>query len=349
VRRQSGVTLPPLDDLREALRQLPDAIRVEDIADRSLQMLFAQQGLAVIFVLRSGDGISGVAALGPRPGTRPYEAADLEMGAGLAAQGAVALDNGWLFRETLEKREMEKELAVAASIQQGLFPAELPALPAYDLAAMSRPAQQVGGDYYDAVQAGGPHDGRFLLCVADVSGKGLSASLLMSTVQATLRALFTRDARLAELARASNDLLFATTPGNKYATAALLLTDGQTGRCQYLGAGHTETLLVRADGAAEWLGATGVPLGLFPDMTWVERTIHLEPGDTLVLYSDGVTEAQTEAWDEFDPAGLERVVRAARHVSSSEIITRIVTAIDRFVCGAPQFDDITLLVIKRRA
>jgi phosphoserine phosphatase RsbU/P len=349
VRRQSGVTLPPLDDLREALRQLPDAIRVEDIADRSLQALFAQQGLAVVFVLRSGDGISGVAALGPRPGTRPYEAADLEMGAGLAAQGAVALDNGWLFRETLEKREMEKELAVAASIQQGLFPAELPALPAYDLAAMSRPAQQVGGDYYDAVQAGGSHDARFLLCVADVSGKGLSASLLMSTVQATLRALFTRDARLAALARASNDLLFATTPGNKYATAALLLTDGQTGRCQYLGAGHTETLLVRADGAAEWLGATGVPLGLFPDMAWVERTIHLEPGDTLVLYSDGVTEAQTESWEEFDPAGLERVVRAARHVSSSEIITRIVTAIDRFVCGAPQFDDITLLVIKRRA
>jgi phosphoserine phosphatase RsbU/P len=348
VRRQVGVTMPPVADLLPALQQLPEAVCVEDIADERLRTLFETQQVAVVFVLRSAEQVCGLAALGRRPAGQPYDAADLEMGAGLAAQGAVALENCWLFREALTKREMDKELDVAASIQQGLFPAELPPLRAYDLAAMNRPAQQVGGDYYDAVRAGGDGDARFLLCVADVSGKGLSASLLMSTLQATLRALFTRKVSLSELAEASNDLLFVTTPGNKYATAALVLTDGSSGWCQYLGAGHTETLLVRADGAAEWLGATGVPLGLFPDMTWVERKIHLDPGDTLVLYSDGVTEAQTEGWDEFDPGRLEDVVRQTRDATSAETVNHIVTAIDRFVGGAPQFDDITLMVLKRR-
>lgn len=352
VRRQAGgATLPPVVDLRAALADLPDAIRVDDIADPALRTLFSDQRLVVVFVLRNADEVCGFAALGPRPGTQQYEASDLEMGAGMAAQAAVALDNCWLFAETLEKQRMERELAVAASIQQGLFPAELPALPGFRLAAMNRPAQQVGGDYYDALALSrkDARDARCLLCVADVSGKGLSASLLMSTLQATLRALFDHHVSLADLALATNELLFATTPGNKYATAALVLLDGDTGRCQYVGAGHTESLLVRADGTLEWLGATGIPLGLFPDMQWAEQKVTLRPGDTLVLYSDGVSEAQTEEYDEFDPERLAEVVRDVRHEPAEAIIAHVLDAVDHFIRGAPQFDDITLMVLQRVA
>lgn len=350
VRRQTGgVVLPPVAALRDVLADLPEAVLVAEIADEELRKVFEAQRLAVVFVLRSAEEVCGYAALGERPGALAYETTDLEMGAGMAGQAAVALDNCWLFRDTLEKKQMERELAVAASIQQGLFPAVLPEVPGFQLAAMNRPAQQVGGDYYDALALtrGGRTDPRCLLCVADVSGKGLSASLLMSTLQATLRALFDDHVSLAELARATNELLYATTPGNKYATAALVLVDSDTGRCLYVGAGHTESLLVRADGRLEWLGATGIPLGLFPDMAWNEQKVTLRPGDTLVLYSDGVSEAQTAQFAEFEPERLAEVVRAARHESPDAIIAQVLAAVDRFIEGAPQFDDITLMVLQR--
>lgn len=350
VRRQSGnVVLPAMHEVRAALVDLPDAIRVSDITDTGLRDVLEAQRLALVFVLRIGTDVCGLAAVGERPGALEYTPADLEIGAGMAAQAAVALDNCWLFRETLEKKQMERELAVAASIQQGLFPADLPDVPGFRLAAMNRPVQQVGGDYYDALALSNDarRDPRCLLCVADVSGKGLSASLLMSTLQATLRALFDHHVSLADLARSTNELLFATTPGNKYATAALLLVDSETGRCQYVGAGHTESLLVRADGRLEWLGPTGIPLGLFTGMTWDEQQVTLNPGDTLVLYSDGVSEAQTVNYDEFETERLAEIVRAARHEPPDAIIAQVLEAVDRFIEGAPQFDDITLMVLQR--
>lgn len=344
VTRQQGVRLPPMMPFHERMQSLPDAARVEDLADPELRRLFEEHRLSVVFPLRSADHVCGFAALGARPGTQEYSEADLELGAGMAAQAVVAFDNCWHFREVLEKKQYEKELALAASIQQGLFPSELPTFPAFDIAAMNRPAQQVGGDYYDVLRHG---DEACLFCVADVSGKGLAASLLMSTIQATLRALLGREPSLAGLALHTNELLFATTPGSKYATAALVLADPRTGRCQYVSAGHTETLLLRADGRREWLGATGVPLGLFPGMRWEEVSLELEPGDTLVLYSDGVSEAQTAAYDEFGSERLADIVERESGRPASQVITAIVDAIDSFVAGAPQFDDITLLVIRR--
>jgi sigma-B regulation protein RsbU (phosphoserine phosphatase) len=347
VSRQSGVKLPPLSTYQEALHALPEAARVEDLEDPTLRQLFEEHKLCVVFSLRSGETVCGFAALGPRPGGQPYTTADLELGAGMAAQAVVAFDNCWYFREVLDKKQYEKELAVAASIQQGLFPASLPELPGFDVAAMNRPAQQVGGDYYDVLTLCDGGTDACLFCVADVSGKGLAASLLMSTIQATLRALLGREASLAQLASRANELLFATTPGSKYATAALVLAHPHTGECRYVSGGHTETLLLRAGGQQIWLGATGVPLGLFPGMAWEEVKLTMADGDILVLYSDGVSEAQTEAYDEFGPDRLAAIVERHRDRPASAIIEAIVEAIDVFVEGAPQFDDITLMVIKR--
>ncbi|MGI8672949.1 MAG: PP2C family protein-serine/threonine phosphatase [Luteitalea sp.] len=350
VSRQQGVKLPPLSAYLERLHAVPDASLVSDLVDPDLRRLFSEHRLCAVFPLRSGDRVCGVAALGTRPGSQTYSATDLELGAGMVAQAVVAFDNCWHFRETLEKKQMEKELAVAASIQQGLFPATLPDLAGFDVAAMNRPAQQVGGDYYDALTLTDVN-GEYacLFCVADVSGKGLAASLLMSTIQSTLRALLGREASLADLARCASELLFATTPGSKYATAALLLAYPGSGECRYVSGGHTETLLLRADGTREWLGATGVPLGLFPGMAWDQVSLTMRAGDLLVLYSDGVSEAQTEVYDEFGPDRLADVVERERDRPASAIIDAVIAAIDAFVEGAPQFNDITLLIIKRVA
>jgi len=347
VSRQQGVKLPPMSDFMPALQTMPDALRVDDVEDQALRELLAQHRLCVLFPLRSGDKVCGFAALGPRPGNQPYAPADLELGAGMAAQAVVAFDNCWHFREMLDKKQYEKELAVAASIQQGLFPSQLPDLSGFDVAAMNRPAQQVGGDYYDVLTLRDGGTDACLFCVADVSGKGLAASLLMSTIQATLRALLGREPSLAELASRANELLFATTPGSKYATAALVLAHPQTGECRYVSGGHTESLLLHASGERTWLGATGVPLGLFPGMSWEEVSLTMGDGDVMVLYSDGVSEAQTVAFDEFGSDRLAAIVERERDKPASAIIAAIVDAIDAFVEGAPQFDDITLMVIRR--
>jgi sigma-B regulation protein RsbU (phosphoserine phosphatase) len=331
-----------------ALSGLPDAMRVEALVEGDLREILGAQRLEVVYPLRSAAGTFGVAAVGPRPGGLAYGDSDLEFGAGLVAQAAVAFENAWHLRELLEKKQIERELALAASIQQNLFPAELPRLHGCDVAAVNRPARQVGGDYYDAlaVDAASPGD-RCVFCVADVSGKGIAASLLMSNMQATLRALLGREASLAELARCTNELLYLSTPGNKYVTAVLFAIDPATGACSYVNGGHTEALLLRAGGLVEWLPATGLALGMFPGMTYDERLFQLESGDLVALYSDGVTEALNPDEDEF---GTERLMDTLRRVAgrpAREVVAVVLEEIERFAAGAPQYDDITLLVLKR--
>jgi phosphoserine phosphatase RsbU/P len=325
-----------------------EAVRVEDLPEGPARRTLEHEEIEVVFPMRSATGPVGLVALGMRPGGRPYTDADGELGAGLVAQSAVALENAWHLREVLEKKQIERELMLAASIQQGLFPAHLPRLAGCDLAATSRPARQVGGDYYDALSAEVATPlSRWLLCVADVSGKGIGASLLMSNIQATLRALLGREASLAELARVTNELLYLNTPGNKYVTAILLAVDPGTGRCSYVNGGHNEGLVLRASGEVEWLPATGLALGLFPGMRYDEPTLTLGDGDVVALYSDGVTEAQNAAEEEFGNDRLVAVVRQMASEPASRIVSAVLSDIDAFAADAPQHDDITLMILKR--
>ena len=312
--------------------------------------------------LKVGERVLGVLALAS---TMPmsYTAAELKLLSTLGLQAATAIENARLFERTvhaaaeresllrlqqeteLARAKLESELSLAARIQQDLFPAALPALTGYDLAAHNRPARQCGGDYYDAIAG---DDGRVLLCVADVSGKGLPAALVMSNMQATLRALLGRQTSLPELATDSSALLFASTAPEKYVTAALVGLDPASGAARFVGAGHVDTLILRASGEAVTLTSTGTPLGLLPPgIPFGETAQHLAPGDTLVLFSDGVPEAQNMFDEEFGEARLLDVLREARGGSAAAIIAAVITAIDEFVGGAPQFDDITLMVLRR--
>lgn len=280
------------------------------------------------------------------------------------AQAGVAFENAWYVIETLERRKIEQELTLAASIQEGLFPERMPLLAGYDLAARNRPARQCGGDYYDAlpvedgnnnnIRNGGSNDEgdkagnrSYLLCVADVSGKGLPASLLMSNMQATLRALLGRTPTLAALAAETNDLLHATTPSSKYVTAMLVELRLETGAWLTSTRGTEGGLLLRADDSYEWLQPTGTPIGMFAGLPYEEASLQLAPGDLLALFSDGVPEAQNTGEDEFGGERLLAHLRHARDKSADEIVHEIFEEIDSFAGAAPQHDDITLLVIKR--
>jgi phosphoserine phosphatase RsbU/P len=348
VSRQRGTRLlwpaPWYDDLRA----VPDAGLVAELPEGGLKAALAAERLAVLFPLRSASQVLGCVALGPRPGGVPYGDADLRLGSGLVGQAIVALENTWHQRELLARKQLERELALAASIQLGLFPSAFPQLERCEVAAANRPAQQVGGDYYDVltVEAGNPA-AKCLFCVADVSGKGIAASLLMSSIQATLRALLGREASLAELARCTNELLYSSTPGNKYVTAILLAVEPATGACRYVSAGHTEGLLLRASGKVERLPPTGLALGMFPGASYDDVPFTIQTGDVLALYSDGVTEAMNDDEEEFGADRLVRVLRDTAEASAGHMVAAVLERVDRFAGGAPQFDDITLLVLKR--
>jgi serine phosphatase RsbU (regulator of sigma subunit) len=316
--------------------------------------------------LKVGEKVIGIVALAS---TQPiaYTAAELKLLNTLGLQTGTAIENARLFERTVEqarererlmllqqqtelaRAKLESELELAARIQADLFPAALPALPGFDLAAANRPARRCGGDYYDALRVL-TDDGRerTLLCVADVSGKGVPASLLMSNTQATLRVLHGRAATLPGLAAEASRLLYATTEASRYVTAALLDLAPEDGAGTFVSAGHVDNFVLKADGTFASLSSTGMPLGLIdPGLPYEASEVHIGPGDIVVLYSDGVPDAQNGREEEFGDARLREVVCAAAAEPAAAIVARVFAAIDDFVGSAPQFDDITLMVLKR--
>ena len=315
--------------------------------------------------LKVGERVIGVIAFGS---TIPmaYTAAELKLLNTLALQTATAIENARLFERTVQaarererlmalhqeaevaRAKLESELTLAARIQAQLFPAEMPQLDGYELAARNRPARRCGGDYYDALptvdSSGNPC---LLLCVADVAGKGLPAALVMSNMQATLRALLGRTESLPHFAALASELLYGSTSPEKYVTAALAVLAPATGTLTFVGAGHLDNVILRANGDVVPLASTGMPLGLMPLEVPYEQTGEtLHAGDTLVLYSDGVTDAQNDKGEEFGETRLLDVLRDVRGASPGEMIDRVFTAIDDFAGDAPQFDDITVLVAR---
>lgn len=358
VTRARGMSLPDIIHHKPAILELPEAVIVAELPDSDFKAHLIAQEAELLFTIPGGDNTSGgIVAIGGRGGLRgrglAYTANDLEFGAGLVAQAGVAFENAWYVRETLERKKIEQELELAASIQEKLFPETLPELAGYDLAARNRPARQCGGDYYDVLpitdSASAEAEASQLICVADVSGKGLPASLLMSNMQASLRALLSTAPTLPDLASRANNLLHATTPSNKYVTAVLVRLDPATGHVAYVNAGHNGGLLLRCNGEHEWFKPTGTPIGLFPDLPYTESLVTLERGDMLALFSDGFPEAQDTESEEYGEERLLTYLQTVCDKPAAEIVSRAFNEIDNFAGAAPQFDDITLFVIKRAA
>jgi sigma-B regulation protein RsbU (phosphoserine phosphatase) len=340
IHRAKGARVESFD----ALRQLAWAVPVSELEEQSVRDALIAQKIVALVPLRTGEETIGVLLLGARPGGAAYTADELEYTRGLADQAAVALENAWHFRETVEKKKLEKELELAADIQRRLLPAALPAIAGYDVAANTRPARHVGGDYYDVIQRA---DGRVIYCVADVSGKGIAASLLMSNFQASLRALLSSGIPLAEVVTRMNNLMHASTAANKYVTAIFMDVDPQSGHARVVNAGHNDGVILRADGTAERLKAGGLAVGLMAGRTYAETEWQLASGDLVALYSDGVTEANDPEENEYSIERLIEFLRGRRASSAEEIVRAAYESVDAFADTAPQYDDITMMVVRR--
>jgi sigma-B regulation protein RsbU (phosphoserine phosphatase) len=291
-------------------------------------------------------GLLVVADKESRSGVGPFPDEDRRALALFANQAALALEQARLHQEALEKERLEREMELAAQIQRGILPRSLPVLEGYELYGWTRPARHVGGDYFDAVSL---PDGRWGLLVADVSGKGVSAALLVSTLHSALRLLLARGAGKEEMLRAVNSHLVEFSAANKFATLLLAELDPASHRLSYVNAGHNPGLLLRRDGTTQALGACAVPLGLLPAAIFTETSTELAPGDLLCMYSDGVTEATSRHGEELGMQRLEALLRREHGSPLSEVEAAIEAELRDFTRGLPQGDDQTVLLLRRVA
>ncbi|MFN2454085.1 MAG: SpoIIE family protein phosphatase [Pyrinomonadaceae bacterium] len=264
----------------------------------------------------------------------------------LASVAAIRVENARLVEEHLERERLHRELQLAREIQQRFQPTSAPPVAGYELQGISFPCFEIGGDYYDFIQR---EDGRLVIALGDVSGKGTAAALLMSSLHAAVHAQASSNNSLADTISTINRYLAANIPSNRFVTLFYAELDPQTGALSFLNAGHNPPLIVHAAGTMEQLGAGGLPLGIMPDATFREGRTQLQPGDALVIYSDGVSETTNPQGEEFGATRLYDVVAHHLDASASSLRDRIESAISKFAQGTAANDDITLVIVKRQA
>jgi len=262
----------------------------------------------------------------------------------IAGQSAQIVENARLYEEEQALQRMKEEVRLAATIQMDLLPKTSPTVPGYDIAGKSIPAQLVGGDAYDFIPV---DDSHIAVCLADVSGKGLPASLLMANVQATLRGQTLTSPTVAVCVQRANKLLHQSTSSDKFVTLFYSRLDTTNHTLTYCNAGHDNPFHFSGSGSPARLGTGGLVLSIMEDFPYSEEGVPLAPGDVIVVYSDGITEAVNPAQVQFGDARIESVVSGCRTQDAAGIIETIIGAVRIHAGTAPQADDMTIVVIKR--
>jgi sigma-B regulation protein RsbU (phosphoserine phosphatase) len=286
-----------------------------------------------------------VVGIGAKANGEPYTESDFNFLQSLGNLALLSIQKTLLLEERIEKERLEEELNIARSIQQGMLPNPIPSHPKLDIAARNVPSQQVGGDYFDILETPG---GNLLFAIADVTGKGTPAALLMANLQAMLHVLLPVEIDLKKATARINDMIYQNTPSDKFVTFFWGLFDPKSMQFRYVNAGHNMPLLFRkGESAYSELTEGGLILGAMPTMNpYQEDTLKLESGDLLVCYTDGVTEAMNENQnEEYEEERLIECIRRNRKKSSQGIMQAVIDDVNAFAENI-QYDDITLIVIK---
>jgi serine phosphatase RsbU (regulator of sigma subunit) len=273
-----------------------------------------------------------------------FSEADVEYLEFFAVAAAISIEKAVLHREVVEKHRIEQQLSIAKEVQLALLPVADPVLEGYDIAGMNVPTWEIGGDYFDYLPQ---PDGRLGVAIADVSGKGVPAALIMATFRAALRAQRVSGVPLDATASRLNRILLDSMDSARFVTAFYGLLEPRTGALAFANCGHNPPLLLRADGPRDVLASGGPALGMWDAATFVPGTASVQPGDILVLYTDGVIEVMNAAGEIFGVDRLEQVIRGGPTGSSQRLVQAVVDATRAF-CGRPGYeDDFTLVIIRR--
>ena len=345
----SRVETQPLAEFKEALfEEISSPVLVANLQRKKVLLQLRRQcelqGIVALIPLQLQNEVKGILCLGDRLRGGTYSEADLEFIYSLGNLAIISLENTRLFQEAVEKQKLENELAVAREIQKGLLPRALPRISNLDVAALNISSKHVGGDYYDVVPL---NNNSFAIAIGDVSGKGTPAALLMANVQATIRTLVQFDLPLAEMTSRVNRLIYENTGNDKFITFFWGIYDPASRNFRYVNAGHNHPFVLRANREIERLTEGGIILGVLPEAPpYVEGNVRLLPGDAVVMFTDGISEAMNTEGVDYTEERVEEFLRNVPATSAQGILDEVQKEIAKYTQGAPQSDDITLVVLR---
>ena len=319
---------------------------IQQLEREALQKLNSQ----LLLPIGIKNELAGVISLSPKLSEEPFTANDLRLLKSVASQTGLALENSRLTetiaREAAQKERLNRELEIAREVQERLFPQELPKIEGLDYFGACRSALDVGGDYYDFIKFA---DGKFGIAIGDISGKGIGASLVMASLQASLRgqSLHFKD-DLAGLMKQINSLLYDASTSNRYATFFYAQYESETRKMTYVNAGHNPPFLLRKNGEVLTLEEGGTVVGMLPSdfVDYKQGELELEAGDMLVGFTDGISEAMNSNEEEWGEDAMLVELKKVCEKPSAEILPYIVKCADEFANGAKQHDDMTMIIVK---
>jgi serine phosphatase RsbU (regulator of sigma subunit) len=298
--------------------------------------------------LKARERILGVVLLGRLKGQPMFTAGDRKLVMALASQAAIAIEKAWLHQQEITQQRLEEELSIGRQIQLSLLPAACPTIPGWEFAAVYQAARQVGGDLYDFFELPGEPQ-RLGLVIADVTGKGVPAALFMAVSRTIIHTESMTGRRPAAVLKQANHLIVQNSRSQLFLSAFYATLDVCSGQLVFANGGHNWPLwLRRATGECQKLTARGVILGIFTNIELEERKIDMAPGDLLVFYTDGVTEARNAEGRLFGEARLQTTVTANSDASAEQVMQAILDAVKTFAGDTPPSDDFTLFVVKRQ-
>jgi sigma-B regulation protein RsbU (phosphoserine phosphatase) len=342
-----GIPQEPLEIIisdQSNLYNLKSAIHLSKNSNyREYERLW-KMGVRVIIPMRHQNKSLGYILLGEKINKQTYTDTDLEFLTTLVSQAVISMENARLFQETLEKQRIEQELRVAESIQKKLLPTDIISYQGYDIWGQNISSKEVGGDYFDIIPVS---QNRFAFTIADVSGKGVPAALIMANLQAGLRTIITENITLDKVVGKLNNLIYQNTEPDKYVTLFLGILDNQSHQFFYVNAGHNPPLLLTKDNNLRLLEDGGIILGMIPDYNYVVGNFYFDKNDILLCYTDGVNEALNIEEEEFGEKKIKDILIKNRNLFTRDISNKLIQSIGEFTKGIPQYDDITVLMVKR--
>lgn len=301
-------------------------------------------GFRLVLPIQHQGSTCAVLCLGPKMTKQAYGTDDMDFLYALGNLAFVSLQNSYLVEAQIEKERLEEEMRLARDIQVGLLPRELPPVAGVEVASLALPSREVGGDYFDVIPLA---DDRVLMAIADVTGKGVPASLLMANLQACLHVMVPMDLAIEAAIDHINRVICQNTSYDKFITFFSGIFNTKNRQFQYVNAGHNPPMLLRADGTIELLEVGGLLLGVMKGMPYLSEHVTLNPGDVLAMFTDGVTEAMSPEEEEYEEHRLEAVLRAHQAESATDILEAVREDIRRFTDDAPILsDDLTMIVVK---
>lgn len=301
-------------------------------------------GIELIIPMKIKTSLKGLILLGARPNKIPFSNSDIDFISSIASFAVISIENSRLFTEALEKQKLEKDLEIARSIQQNLLPSSMPKQTDFEIAAYNKSAKQIGGDYYDIIPISKT---KTLIAIADVSGKGVQAALLMANLQAFLKSIARQNLKLDEASNLINDLVSENTTNGSFITFFWGIIDVELMQFTYVNMGHNPPLVLSENELTK-LTVGGMILGVMKTVfPYQSECIKLHNNDFLILFTDGITEAMNISNEEYSDEKLEKLILSKKNVSAADkMLNSILKDVSNYTNEAVQSDDLTLMVVR---